>query len=106
MTSADAASPHPGAPTYDLQDEENLPSPFLRRVEREPPRAGATILTRVKRPSGANLLRVAAATNNAKVAGDPAGGAKGAGALAVGATGRSSVVRRAGEEARRTLLRM
>lgn len=88
-----------------MQDEENLPSPFLRRVEREPPRAGATALARVKRPSGANLLRAAAAANNAKAAGGPAVGAKGSGALAVGGTGRSSVVRRAGEEARRALLR-
>jgi hypothetical protein len=94
------------APKYDLQDEENLPSPFLRRVEREPSRAGATTLTRVKRPSGANMLRVAAAANNAKTAGGPAGSAKGAVSLAVGSAGRSSVVRRAGEEARRTLLRM
>jgi hypothetical protein len=94
------------APTYDLKDEENLPSPFLRRVEREPSRAGATTLTRVKRPSGANMLRVAAAANNAKAAGGSAGNAKGASSLAVGSAGRSSVVRRAGEEARRTLLRM
>ena len=93
-------------PTYNLQDEENLPSPFLRRVEREPPRAGATTFTRVKRPSGANLLRVAAAANNAKAAGSTAGSAKAATSLTVGSAGRSSVVRRPGEEARRTLLRM
>ncbi|KAH9033706.1 kinase-like domain-containing protein [Lactarius deliciosus] len=94
VTSADAASPQPTVPTYDLQDEENLPSPFLRRIEREPPRAGA----------GATTNHAGEATERSH--GGPAAGIKGAGALAMGGAGRSSVVRRAGEEARSTLLRM
>lgn len=43
-------------PEYDLQDEENLPSPFLKRAER-----AATVN---KRPSNGNLLRAVAAANN------------------------------------------
>ncbi len=109
-------------PTYNLHDDENLPSPFLRRGERERggvgralgiememeiekmPRSGNGTIARVKRPSGANLLRAAAAANSAKAAGGPvaAKGRSGAGTVARS----SSVVRRAGEEARKALLRM
>jgi len=107
-------------PTYDLHDEENLPSPFLRRGERERggvgrasgiemeiekmPRSGNGTIARVKRPSGANLLRAAAAANSAKAAGGPVAAKGGSAAGTVARS--SSVVRRAGEEARKALLRM
>ncbi|KAI0266970.1 kinase-like domain-containing protein [Gloeopeniophorella convolvens] len=85
------------APVYDMRDEENLPSPFLRRIERE--KGGVAVPARTKRPSGANLLRAAAAANNAKAA-----AAAGSSARSAGTAARSSV-RRAGEEARKALLR-
>ena len=104
----------PPLPIYDLHDEENLPSPFLRRVDRERgaigmemekmPRRGSGTIARAKRPSGANLLRAAAAANSAKAAGDPVGSK---GMCVTGTVARSSsVVRKAGEEARKALLRM
>jgi NIMA (never in mitosis gene a)-related kinase 2 len=68
------------------------------------PRRGSGTIARAKRPSGANLLRAAAAANSAKAAGDPIG-AKGMSAAGTGARS-SSVVRKAGEEARKALLRM
>jgi hypothetical protein len=68
--------------------------------------AGTATVTRLKRPSGANLLRVAAAANSAKAAGSVALGGKGNAATATGTVARSSVVRRAGEEARKALLRV
>ena len=68
---------------------------------------GTATITRLKRPSGANLLRVAAAANSAKAAGSVAVGGKGNAATTTGAVARSSsMVRRAGEEARKALLRM
>ena len=117
----------PATPKYDLHDEENLPSPFLRRFERERGGGGAGIamgmeaemvsrgagagsggtatIARLKRPSGANLLRVAAAANSAKAAGSVAVGGKGNAATATGTMARTTV-RRAREEARNALLRM
>jgi hypothetical protein len=68
--------------------------------------AGTASVTRLKRPSGANLLRVAAAANSAKAAGSVAVGGKGNAVTGTGTVARSSVVRRAGEEARKALLRM
>ncbi|KAG2157024.1 kinase-like domain-containing protein [Suillus clintonianus] len=54
----------PPAPVeYDLSDEENLPSPFLKRIERAI--VPATFRS-TKRSSTGNLLRVVAAANNAK----------------------------------------
>lgn len=50
------AAPRYDSPEYDLLDEENLPSPFLKRNERE---------ARSKRPSNGNLLRAVAAVNAA-----------------------------------------
>ncbi|KAI0044449.1 kinase-like protein [Auriscalpium vulgare] len=106
QTSRSASAPAP--PVYDLADEENLPSPFLKRVDRE--RMGAPAAqsqpapasaTRVKRPSGGNLLRAVAAANSA--ARPPAGVTKSAGASSAGA--RSGSTRRAGEEGRKALLR-
>ncbi|PBK97889.1 kinase-like protein [Armillaria gallica] len=79
-------------PTYDLADEENLPSPFLKRAER----ANSTGSKPKKRPSNGNLLRAVAAANSAvrsKSTGD--------------AVARPSVAsaRKAGEEARKALYR-
>ena len=115
----------PATPKYDLEDEENLPSPFLRRFERErggggtvfamgmevvsrgagASSGGTATVTRLKRPSGANLLRVAAAANSAKAAGSVAVGGKGNTATATGTMTRTSA-RKAREEARNALLRM
>jgi hypothetical protein len=67
---------------------------------------GPATVARLKRPSGANLLRAAAAANSAKAAGSVGVGGKGNGATGTGTVARSSVVRRAGEEARKALLRM
>ncbi|KAI0291630.1 kinase-like domain-containing protein [Multifurca ochricompacta] len=120
-------------PMYDLHDEENLPSPFLRRIEREGGGAGSGSGgaigmmmamaqgkctyddndddTRLKRPSGANLLRVAAAANNAKAAvatttTNADASAKVTGTGTVARSSSSMVVKRAGGEARKALLRM
>ncbi|KAJ7606170.1 kinase-like domain-containing protein [Mycena polygramma] len=56
------------APEYDLNDEENLPSPFLKRVDRLAATAGSVGTgsakrTLTKRPSSGNFLRVVAAAN-------------------------------------------
>ncbi|KAF9220114.1 kinase-like protein [Gyrodon lividus] len=63
----------PARPTeYDLSDEENLPSPFLKRVERERtglPSGGTFRST--KRPSTGNLLRAVAAANSAAAGARP-----------------------------------
>ncbi|KAF8216450.1 kinase-like domain-containing protein [Mycena galopus ATCC 62051] len=56
---------HPAA-EYDLNDEENLPSPFLKRADRAAAAAGTTgsaKRTLTKRPSSGNFLRVVAAAN-------------------------------------------
>jgi hypothetical protein len=66
---------------------------------------GTATITRLKRPSGANLLRVAAAANSAKAAGSVAMGGKGNAATATGTMARASV-RRAREEARKALQRI
>ena len=50
---------------YDLSDEENLPSPFLRRVERERSGLPNSGTFKSKRPSTGNLLRAVAAANSA-----------------------------------------
>ena len=106
----------PAAPTrpaeYDLSDEENLPSPFLRRVERERSALPSNGTLKTKRPSTGNLLRAVAAANSAAVAagGKPGShlskalGSKMASPLSAG--GRTSLggAKRA-EEAKRTLSR-
>ncbi|KAG7444257.1 kinase-like protein [Guyanagaster necrorhizus] len=79
-------------PMYDLADEENLPSPFLKRAER----ANSIGPKPKKRPSNGNLLRAVAAANSAvrsKSTDD--------------AVARPSVAsaRKAGEEARKALYR-
>ncbi|KAF7967067.1 hypothetical protein HWV62_35967 [Athelia sp. TMB] len=97
----------PPLPEYDFNDEENLPSPFLKRTEKENPmlNGGATGTVRAKapgskRPSGGNMLRAVAAVNAANAA--AAGGAKSKAGLT-----RPSVTsaRKASEEARKALLR-
>ncbi|CAK5267643.1 unnamed protein product [Mycena citricolor] len=61
------------APTYDMDDDENLPSPFLKRTERVAAAAGSAAASvgagaarksLTKRPSGGNFLRVVAAVNS------------------------------------------
>lgn len=76
------------AAEYDLSDEENLPSPFLKRVERE--RAGPfkTGTARPKRPSTGNLLRAVAAANAASAR--PGSAGKGSIKLPSTAVGRTS----------------
>ncbi|TFY66155.1 hypothetical protein EVG20_g4935 [Dentipellis fragilis] len=100
---------------WDLADEENLPSPFLKRIDRDRIAGGAGAVsvsgtsangpsgTRVKRPSGGNLLRAVAAANSAAAT---SGRAKNAGASG-SATSRSSITnaRKATDEARKALLR-
>ncbi|KAJ7043564.1 kinase-like domain-containing protein [Mycena alexandri] len=68
--SSTAPLPRPlAAPEYDLNDEENLPSPFLKRTDRNAAAAGSAVgsgsakRTLSKRPSSGNFLRVVAAAN-------------------------------------------
>jgi hypothetical protein len=114
-------------PQYDLSDEENLPSPFLKRVERERlpvtpsdekelpspflkrVERGPSVL-RNKRPSNSNQLLKAAATNLASTrAGKfaPSSTASAKEKLIGGTISRPSVAnaRKASEEARKALLR-
>ncbi|KAJ6591616.1 kinase-like domain-containing protein [Mycena vulgaris] len=54
---------HP-SPEYDFNDEENLPSPFLKRADRAAAAGTASgKRTLTKRPSSGNFLRVVAAAN-------------------------------------------
>ncbi|KZP29082.1 kinase-like protein [Athelia psychrophila] len=99
-------------PDYDFSDEENLPSPFLRRIEKENPMlavgaSSGTVRAKApggsKRPSGGNMLRVVAAANVAQAnAAAVAGGTR-----AKGAVTRPAVTsaRKAGDDARKVLLR-
>ncbi|KAJ3576814.1 hypothetical protein NP233_g162 [Leucocoprinus birnbaumii] len=136
---AASKSQPPPAPVYDLSDEENLPSPFLKKVDKDGKiyikpsssssasataivSSGATIRVGVpqmkKRPStsGGNYLRAMAAANNV------ASGKRAVSVLGMSPTkvtgrggddenvnevGRPALVsaRRAGEEARKALLR-
>ncbi|KAJ6518760.1 kinase-like domain-containing protein [Mycena sanguinolenta] len=64
------ARTQPASPEYDLNDEENLPSPFLKRADRAAAAAAATATGTgsvkrplTKRPSSGNFLRVVAAAN-------------------------------------------
>jgi hypothetical protein len=66
---------------------------------------GIGTITRLKRPSGANLLRVAAAANSAKAAGSIVMGGKGNAGTGTGTMAKASV-RRAREEARKGLQRI
>lgn len=93
--------PHLRSPvpaTYDLADEENLPSPFLKRTERAASSENLAGKAK-KRPSSGNLLRAVAAANSA-VRSRPSGAASTEGT-------RSSVAnaRKASDEARKALFR-
>ncbi|KAG2145022.1 kinase-like domain-containing protein [Suillus cothurnatus] len=91
----------PPVPTeYDLSDEENLPSPFLKRIERERAIAPGTFRT-TKRPGPGNLLRVVAAANNAKQGKQP----HTAGMMSHGTRPSLAGARKASEEARKALSR-
>lgn len=98
---ARSASTPASAPVYDLEDETNLPSPFLKKVERVSPPQSATVTVKQKRPSTGNMLRVFAAANNASGRNKCSNGA---GVVAGSKTG-TVAARRAGEEARKALLR-
>lgn len=85
------AAPRYDSPEYDLLDEENLPSPFLKRAERE-----GRMLS--KRPSNGNILRAVAAANVAGRRGPPEAGDNGTRPAVASA-------RKASEEARKALQR-
>ncbi|EIW74003.1 kinase-like protein [Coniophora puteana RWD-64-598 SS2] len=118
------------APEYDLSDEENLPSPFLKRVERErgmpapshsqretstaSARTGSGAQGVKKRASNGHLLRAVAAANSAAISSRPvknsvSTGSSSATTRAAGAGSRpvSSLVttRKASEETRKMALR-
>jgi NIMA (never in mitosis gene a)-related kinase len=58
------------APVYDFTDEENLPSPFLKRIDKDrvhaplPPAKGSIVN---RRTSNGNMLRAVAAANSANI---------------------------------------
>ncbi|OJA13594.1 hypothetical protein AZE42_02723 [Rhizopogon vesiculosus] len=85
---------------YDLSDEENLPSPFLKRIDRERAIVPGTFRS-TKPPNKGNLLRIVAAANNAKQ------GKQAQSAGINGSSTRPSVAsaRKASEEARKALSR-
>lgn len=103
-------------PEYDLEDEENLPSPFLKRIEREKPMPPGSATLKAgkgpsKRPSNGNLLRVVAAVNVANANANAAAAVNGPG-IVTGNTVQSALsrpaltsARKASEEARKALLR-
>jgi NIMA (never in mitosis gene a)-related kinase 2 len=100
-----------GTPIYDLEDDDNLPSPFLRKVERITNTEGvkdskndltATQVAR-KRPSVANTLRTRAVVNSATSYGKPNLPSSTTNVNTTKVVG--PLTRRAGEEARKLLLR-
>ena len=66
VTASSRRAVHARPAEYDLSDEENLPSPFLRKVERSALPGSGTFKS--KRPSTGNLLRAVAAANLAAAA--------------------------------------
>jgi hypothetical protein len=110
-------------PEYDLSDEENLPSPFLRRNERGDlpfPAASAQASKPARRMSNGNLLRAVAAANAATVnaggtlkrtassasaTSNQISGANGVTGNTAGARPLIVSARKASEEARKVLLR-
>ena len=116
--------PYPKPPTeYDFSDEENLPSPFLKRVERGEvllPSSGSGKSGKpTRRMSNGNILRAVAAANTANINAGGTGRKKG-GSISVtpnpdvieSVVSRSSgerpllvSARKASEEARKVLLR-
>ena len=104
-TSVTVPQSSPPAPEYDFSDEENLPSPFLKRADRD--RAalpGATLRIAGKRPSSGNLLRAVAAVNAANAGTVNRSGGRGA-AKANPARPAVTYARKAVEEARKVLSR-
>jgi hypothetical protein len=100
----------PPEPAYDLDDEANLPSPFLKKVERLAPSQSAPTVSgqqahapAKKRPSAGNMLRAFAAANNAAGRSKPSAVASVVAAASAGKAG--GVGRRAGDESRKALLR-
>ncbi|KAH9949050.1 kinase-like protein [Amylocystis lapponica] len=107
--------PTAAAPEYDLSDEENLPSPFLRRPDREritrtaSQPAGSMVARNAPRRSG-TTLRAVAVVNAANAAG--VAGARGArkgslkpGEAAAGVRSSIAKAQKASEEARKALFR-
>ena len=94
-----------GPAEYDLSDEENLPSPFLRRVERERPALPSSGTLKSKRPSTGNLLRAVAAANSAAAAAGGKPGSNASKALLGGRRPSLSHARKTNEEARKVLSR-
>ncbi|KAG1732608.1 kinase-like domain-containing protein [Suillus occidentalis] len=94
-TTTKAAPPVPVE--YDLSDEENLPSPFLKRIERERVIAPG----KTKRSGAGNLLRVVAAANNAKQGKQ----SHATGMMGHGTRPSLAGARKASEEARKALSR-
>ncbi|KAG6331959.1 hypothetical protein ID866_7130 [Astraeus odoratus] len=100
------ASEIPAQPVeYDLSDEENLPSPFLKRVERGRVGVSSAGTVRCKRTSTGNLLRAVAAANVA--AARPGSIGKGSIKISSSGTAKQSVTtsRKASEEVRKALSR-
>ncbi|KAG1731939.1 kinase-like domain-containing protein [Suillus lakei] len=97
-TTTKTAPPVPAE--YDLSDEENLPSPFLKRIERERAIAPGTFRS-TKRSGTGNLLRVVAAANNVKQGKQP----HAAGMMGHGTRPSLAGARKASEEARKALSR-
>ncbi|KAI0028441.1 kinase-like domain-containing protein [Vararia minispora EC-137] len=95
----------PAEPVYDLDDEDNLPSPFLKKTERLGPSQLVPVMPvpapAKKRPSAGNMLRAFAAANNAAGRGRPSTAVP---AMPAGKAFPPGA-RRAGEEARKALLR-
>ncbi|KAG8219144.1 kinase-like domain-containing protein [Butyriboletus roseoflavus] len=94
-----------GPAEYDLSDEENLPSPFLRRVERERPGLPNSGAFKSKRPSTGNLLRAVAAANSAAAAAGVKPGSSASRALLGGTRSSLTNPRRTTEEVRKVLSR-
>ncbi|RDB23669.1 G2-specific protein kinase nim-1 [Hypsizygus marmoreus] len=101
-------------PEYDLADEENLPSPFLKRTVSvgAAGRAAATALRAItkKRPSGGNTLRAVAAANaagrrNAAAMASSENVTQDAPSPSVGTRPALASARKASEEARKALSR-
>jgi len=113
-------------PVYDLNNEESLPSPFLKKTDRDrlaaisstsgaasvsAGSAPSTGVMRVKRPSSNNLLRAVAAANSAahvnagRTAASIVGEARALSSRSGTLTRPSILTRRTGLEARKILTR-
>jgi NIMA (never in mitosis gene a)-related kinase len=107
---------HP-SPEYDLADEENLPSPFLKRtIDRRSVKGFTSVRGAKKRPGSGHSLRAVAAANAAgrrsaatSAVSSPTSEemSRGSGTPGIGIHARPSVTsaRKAGEEARKALSR-